>query len=354
MTLFRWFALAAVLGGEALAADPEFLGRQGCAGCHPAQAEAQARSAHAKALSRPADHPLSRQFPTAETLTRPPDFRYRYESSEDGLRVDAASGDQVRRTVVDWAFGAGDQAVTFVSRIDDQWYVEHYWTFYTSTGAYGPTPGHQVTEADDLGQALGVMYRTFSPQTEMLRCFRCHTTGPLEWGDGLSIEPSEPGVQCEACHGAGAGHAALAAAGTLDSARPGIANPGRLAPDALLEACGECHRPPAEDPAGIDYRDPWNVRHQPLYLVRSACYLRSGALTCMNCHDPHAPLVRDDAAHYDARCMSCHSSEGPCNAGKANDCASCHMPAVEPQEGLRFTNHWIGVFPAGESYLPRR
>jgi hypothetical protein len=358
MALPRPLAAAALallsFGWQVFGADPAFVGRQTCAACHPAQAKAQAQSAHAGALSKPANHPLAQKFPTSEPLAREPGFRYRYAERDGKLEVEAAFGDQARKLVVDWAFGAGDQAVTFVSHLDDQWYVEHYWSYYTTTGKYGPTPGHQMTEADDLGQALGVMYRTFSPQTEIMRCFRCHTTGPLALGEGFAIEPSEAGVQCEACHGPGADHAARASAGTLDPKQPGIVNPGKLAPDALLQACGQCHRPPAEQPSEIDYRDPWNVRHQPLYLVRSACYRQSGTLTCMTCHDPHAPLVRNDAAGYDKRCQSCHPAANACKAGKTSACASCHMPAVQPQEGLRFTNHWIGVFPAGELYLPRR
>jgi hypothetical protein len=354
MTLLRLAALAVLACLGAVAAEPPFAGREACAACHAEQAEAQAGSAHRLALMRPAAHPLADRFPTAEPLVRAPGFRYRFSRESGGLNVETALGDQARKAAIDWAFGAGGQAVTFVSRIDDQWYVEHYWTFYSSTGEYGPTPGHQTTEADDLGQALGVMYRTFSAQTEILRCFRCHSTGPLALGEGFAIEPSEPGVQCEACHGPGAEHAARAAAGTLDRASPAVSNPGDLEPDALLEACGQCHRPPAQEPSEIDYRDPWNVRHQPLYLVRSACYQQSGALTCMSCHDPHAPLVRGDAAYYDSRCSSCHPGDAACKAGKTADCASCHMPSVEPQEGLRFTNHWVGVFPAGEAYLPRR
>jgi hypothetical protein len=352
MALPRSLLLLAVLALPVLAAEPAFVGRQACAACHPAQAEAQAGSAHAAALSRPEDHRLAAKFPTTQTLVRPPGFRYRYIQDGAKLEAEASFGDMARRTVVDWAFGAGDQAVTFVSQTDDRWYVEHYWTFYSSIGGYGPTPGHQLTQADDLGQSLGVMYRTFSPETEILRCFRCHTTGPIELGENLAIEPSELGVQCEACHGPGGVHAARAAAGGFSDS--GILNPGKLEPNALLEACGQCHRPPAQQPSEIDYRDPWNVRHQPLYLVRSACYQQSGALTCMSCHDPHAPLVRHDSAYYDARCKSCHSAQGACKAGQTAQCASCHMPAVEPQEGLRFTNHWIGVFPPGESYLPRR
>ncbi|MCB1020232.1 MAG: hypothetical protein KDC27_09900 [Acidobacteria bacterium] len=348
-TIVLFGLFASVSGADELA----FVGRAVCAGCHAGQARLQAGSGHFAALRRPGEHRLAGRFGTAEPLTRAPGFRFRVESGEDGVAVEATFGEMARRNVVDWAFGAGDQAVTFVSRVDEQWYLEHYWTFYSTTGRYGPTPGHQMTEADDLGQALGVMYRTLSPQTEILRCFRCHSTGPLALGEGFAIEPSEAGVQCETCHGAGGEHAALAAAGKLDAARPAIANPGRLAPDALLEACGQCHRPPAQQPSEIDYRDPWNVRHQPLYLVRSACYRESGALTCMSCHDAHGALVRNDPGRYDAACKSCHATETACGAGKTADCARCHMPKVEPQEGLRFTNHWIGVFPAGEVYLPR-
>ena len=313
---------------------------------------AQSQSEHNAALSRPTDHPLVEELPTRTPLMRPPGFRYEVSSKGGQLETLASFGDMSRRTVIDWAFGAGDQAVTFVSRLDDEWYVEHYWSYYSTTGKYGPTPGHQTTQADDLGQSIGVKYRTFSPRTEILRCFRCHSTGPLALGDGLAIEPDELGVQCEACHGPGGDHAARAASGDLQD--PAIVHPGKLEPDEFLQACGQCHRPPDGDPSEIDYRDPWNVRHQPVYLVRSTCYQQSGALTCIRCHDPHAPLLRDDSAHYDAGCMSCHSTDGACKAGETANCASCHMPKVEPQEGLRFTNHWIGVFPAGESYLPRR
>ena len=352
MAFPRSLLLAAAFGFQAIAAEPAFVGSQVCAACHPAQATALSASEHSRALSRPADHSLADAFPTDQPLVRPPGFRYSFTENHGKLETEASFGDRTRRTVVDWAFGAGDQAVTFVSRLDDQWYVEHHWSYYSTIDRYGPTPGHQNNEADDLGQAIGVMYKTFSPHTEILSCFRCHSTGPLTLGEGLSIQPSELGVQCEACHGPGGDHAARAAAGDLSD--PGIVHPGKLAPDAFLKACGQCHRPPDGDPGEIDYRDPWNVRHQPVYLVRSTCYRQSGALTCVRCHDPHAPLLRNDSAHYDAGCASCHATENACKAGETADCASCHMPKVEPQEGLRFTNHWIGVFPAGEPHLPRR
>ena len=34
-------------------------------------------------------------------------------------------------------------------------------------------------------------------------------------------------------------------------------------------------------------------------------------------------------------------------------CSSCHMPAVAPQNNLRFTNHWIGTYDANRALRPR-
>ncbi|MBI1352944.1 MAG: hypothetical protein GC160_01270 [Acidobacteria bacterium] len=344
-----WLAPAHALAGP-------YLGASACETCHPRQAKAQAASAHARALSRPADHRLSGVFGEARELRREPGYTFRVGLGDGRLRVEASDGERTRRLVADWAFGAGEQAVTFVGRLDEEWYLEHHFSYYSATGAYGPTPGHQMLRADDLGQAVGVQYRTFSPQTEIMTCFRCHTTGPLALGEGYSIEPSELGVRCEACHGPGQAHVEAVGKGSVEAARKAIDNPARLSPTELLATCGACHRPPASETAEIDYRDPWNVRHQPLYLARSACFL-GGGLTCMSCHDPHAS-VDHDAKAYDGLCRGCHNqAEAPpsavCASTEGAACSSCHMPKTQPQPELTFTNHWIGVFEPG-SLVPRR
>ena len=45
---------------------------------------------------------------------------------------------------MEWAFGAGRQAVTFVTRVDKDWYVEHYSTYYSALRSWGPTPGQDA------------------------------------------------------------------------------------------------------------------------------------------------------------------------------------------------------------------
>jgi hypothetical protein len=259
--------------------------------------------------------------------------------------------------VIEWAFGAGQQAVTFVSQLDEDNYVELRTSYYPD-GGLASTPGHQNHTPQSLEEALGVRYKTFSPRSEILSCFGCHSTGLPSLGEGFAIEPAELGVRCESCHGAGRKHSELIAAGKAGAAREAIGNPARLAAAEQMKFCGECHRPPASGDAAIDWGDPWNVRHQPLYLVESACFLKSpGGLTCMHCHDPHGPLRRNDAAYYNGRCATCHTAgKNPpaeiCKAGE--DCSACHMPAVKPQRELTFHNHWIGIYAKADPLRPQR
>ena len=336
-----------------------FVGSGACGGCHVEQAKPQAVSAHALSLSSPLDHRIASEFVSLPDRRRSPGFNYRWLVDDDQLNVVVDDGKDSVQLIVDWAFGAADQAVTFVSRLDDEWYLEHHWSHYSAAGSFDTTPGHQGHEPSDLQDSLGVRYRTFSPKAEILRCFRCHSTGPLAISDDGEIQPSELGVRCEACHGPGAAHIAAMSDGRTAEGVEQIVNPGKLEPATLLTYCGNCHRPPSADPAEIDYTDPWNVRHQPVYLSRSSCFAESAELTCMTCHDPHDRIRRNDADYYRARCTTCHTeSERPisqtCGEAQTADCTSCHMPKVRPHESLAFTNHWIGVFADRESFIPRR
>jgi len=98
-----------------------------------------------------------------------------------------------------------------------------------------------------------------------LRCFACHSTGPLKLAADQAVLPYEPGVRCEVCHGPAAAHA-------RDPARVRPDNPGRLTADRLHAFCGACHRMSAGAADAPDLRNPWNARHQPLLLAASRCF----------------------------------------------------------------------------------
>jgi hypothetical protein len=237
----------------------------------------------------------------------------------------------------DWAFGAGEQAVTFVTQRDDEHYVELGLSWYAATDSLALTPGHR--------HERGEIYRTFDPNASILRCFQCHSTGPLGLADGYRVQPSEAGVQCETCHGPGLAHA---------SKQEAIRNPKRLSAGEVNQLCGGCHRKPAASGDDTDWSNPWNTRHQPLYLAESACFRKSkNSLTCFTCHAPHQAMARDDA-YYGKICASCHARPRHLAATAKRDgsCVSCHMPRVKPQENLSFANHWIGIYAAGNPLKP--
>jgi tetratricopeptide (TPR) repeat protein len=297
------FAGCAALSG-AQDSPSGYIGSAACGNCHPSQFQSQSKTGHAHALRR-------------------------------AQQSDPGPGRRAQ-----WAFGAGIKATTWVSQIGDDRIAEHGLTYYAATKSLALTPGH-TTSADRV-------YRTFDPVATVLRCFRCHSTGPVRLAANFQVQPSEPGIHCEACHGPGRAHA------ESDGARP-IQNPGRLTAMQINVLCGACHRQASDLDDNTDWSNAWNVRHEPAYLHRSACFRNSnGALSCLTCHDPHQPL-KISPSSYDARCLSCHAKVAHVSPIGSGTCVGCHMPQVATSANLTFTNHWIGIYdPLTRSLIPSK
>jgi hypothetical protein len=326
----------------------DYVGAAVCGACHRSQYERQSRSAHAHSLSKTSEHALASQFVAPEPLYRPPRYRFDFSARDGLLAVTVSGGPERVELPIEWAFGAGRQAVTFVSRRDENWYLEHYFSWYRQTGALGATPGHAALRSNTLQSAVGHLYNSQDAVTGISACFRCHSTGPPQVGDGNSITPLESSVRCEACHGPGRKHA-------LDPAAA-IGNPARMNAAEINRLCGECHRPAGGPEANTSRA--WNVRLQPAYLAQSSCFRKGdGGLSCVTCHDPHSDADRDPA-HYDRRCVRCHAGIESLHGtslkvAAAADCVTCHMPRVSPQPNLHFTNHRIGVYDPSDPLRPQ-
>jgi tetratricopeptide (TPR) repeat protein len=284
-----------------------YIGKDACRDCHATKFESQSKTAHARAL-RPAQ-------PT-----------------------DPGPGSHAQ-----WAFGAGSKAITWVSQTGEETLAEHGLSFYAATKSLALTPGH-ATSADTV-------YRTFAPVATALRCFRCHSTGPITLSSTPvkdRVQPSEPGVHCESCHGPGRAHAESGGAARIQ-------NPGRFSATQINVLCGSCHRQASDLDDDRDFSNAWNVRHEPAYLHRAACFRNSNnALSCITCHDPHQPLQKS-ASSYDARCVSCHPKPAHTAPTASSSCVSCHMPQVSVSANLKFTNHWIGIYSsAAGNLIPSR
>jgi hypothetical protein len=92
-----------------------------------------------------------------------------------------------------------------------------------------------------------------------------------------------------------------------------------------------------------------SIRFAPVGLMASKCYLVSGALACVTCHDPHGRPY-PEKPEYEKKCQGCHAPaslvRSQCPRGEDGKCLGCHMVKATPVPGLTFTDHRIRVYPA--------
>ena len=383
-----WTAcLAAVSCVFSLAAQEKtYIGAKTCATCHQAQWVSQSTGSHARTLYPISEHPLAAFFVPSKPLRREPNFTLKFSRSGQEIRVrafdDSRPAIQALELPVEWAVGAGDNGVTFVTRLTQNhkkaiaahipgainpvsgavnprfersdYFLEHAFSYYSDTGSFDITPGHE-SRVEVLPEALGLPIGG----SEKENCFPCHSTGPLSRSPQGGLQPSELGVRCEVCHGPGSAHMEAIVQGELERARTLIDNPGRLSPEELNQLCGTCHRTGEQWTEG-EWDRAFNVRHQPPYLRRSQCFQKSnGALSCLTCHDLHEGVRRNQPTYYSQRCAACHNAgNNPpmsvCEEQQPADCVSCHMPVVFASSHMPFRNHWIGVYQEGSSPRPSR
>lgn len=309
-------------------------------------------------MHRAPDHPLAAGFLPGKPLRRDPNFRFWFKREDTGLSVLADDGEFVMNLPIEWAFGAGDHGVTFASRLDENLYVEHAFSYYADAGSLDLTTGHEKEKPSTLHQAMGIAYTTETSGQSIRACFQCHSTGGVSFSGEGEVRVTEQGVRCEVCHGPGGRHADSVSRGEVELAKRQIRNPKRLTAAEMNDFCGTCHRVVRDEGPAFDFNFAWNVRHQPPYLSRSECFLKSdGELSCINCHNPHGKVRRNEPDFYRPKCLGCHEGSAVepsavCQAGRAPDCTSCHMPEVQVSVHLSFKNHWIGIYNEANRLIP--
>jgi len=328
------------------ASRDEFLGPDACAACHASKVRTQKDTPMAHAALRPADSEALRSHDQL-TLSFSP-YTYQISRQPDGSLYSVTDGKQTISVPVSWAFGLGQSGQTYILQRNGTFFESRV-SFFPGLEALDLTPGQSQAAPLALADALG---RSMLYAGETQRCFGCHTTASTT---NRRFDPSHliPGVTCEACHGPGAKHVAAMKAEKPKLGLRSILDPGQLNPVDQVDFCGACHRTYVDvvlsKTLGIR-----NVRFQPYRLERSQCWIKSNnGITCLNCHNPHQPRVRD-LISYDDRCLSCHQpghSTKTCTVS-ANNCVSCHMPKYEmPGMHARFTDHFIRIVRKDEGYL---
>ncbi len=330
----------------------EYVGPAACAGCHSSEAGVQETTAMAKACVRAAQ---SKSLEAHQRLSfRLGQYAYDLTPAEGGSTFSVSDGARSISAVLGWVFGEGEVGETYVFEREGVFY-EGRLSYFSVLRALDFTPGHPHSTPSDLGGAIG---RPMGVEDIRL-CFGCHNTAA---STASEFDPDHliPGVTCEACHGPGAKHVSAMREGKIAEGLTYVLNPAKLAPVDSVEFCGACHRTWADVMEG-GMVGVATVRFQPYRLETSRCWGKGDArITCLACHDPHLPLVRDSGS-YDDRCLRCHlkngGSKGPsdhpgaaCPQG-TKDCVTCHMPKYEaPNTHTKFTDHRIRIVRSDRTY----
>jgi cytochrome c554/c'-like protein len=320
----------------------DYVGAARCASCHAPQA-GQSRTAMARTLTPAAESTVLRAHPDLQARLAGHEYRIATGRGESVYTI--KKDDRSLALPLGWAFGVGTVGQTWVYEKDGRFH-ESRASWFDAAGGLGFTPSRALESPRDLEEAAGRPL----PDAEARRCFGCHTTAATTKGL-FDVKRLVPGVTCEACHGPGATHVRAVEQGKLAEVKASLTTPRRAEATASVDFCGACHAT-WWDVTLAGEKGIAALRSQPFRLQSSRCWGEGDErLTCVACHDPHRPLVRDIAA-YDARCLACHtagqkSAKGRtarvCPVAKEN-CASCHMPKYEvPEMRFRFTDHLIRV-----------
>lgn len=300
---------------------------ESCVGCHAAETKLHERSRMAHAMTSALQSAFAQNLPDRPLRESGDGYSFLYRRTLSGIEVTAERGTDTATGLIEWVLGAGAQGQTPLVETSGG-VAEARVSYFPQMHRYGITIGQNAGASPNALSALGLKQSTH----ELQACLGCHSSAITR-----DLQPVVPGVQCQRCHLGADQHA------HDTSHRP--LNPGKLSAGAQVRFCGNCHR--FQAPTSETALE--NVRFQPLRLMKSQCFIKSGRLACTTCHPAHQDAVRNRPAFYNEKCLGCHGSPAAhSDARQTGDCIGCHMPYVQIHPALRFTDHYIRVVKSGD------
>jgi Flp pilus assembly protein TadD len=243
-------------------------------------------------------------------------------------------------------------------------------TFYTQKAIWDLPPGFEDGDNSRFSRIIS------------LECMGCHNAYPhYDFTAENKFLMVKTGIDCERCHGPGEIHVREKSLGHfVDTSKfidYTIVNPKKLPRDLQVNLCQRCHLQGISvinegktifdwKPAMMD-SEIMNV-FMPRYendnngkfimashadrMKMSQCYIQSGTMTCLTCHNPHVSVKFSPVGHFNNVCSSCHSTNTHnelCTApmadrlAKKDNCVECHMPMSETMDipHVMVHDHWI-------------
>jgi hypothetical protein len=334
-------------------ADPrggKYAGSAACLKCHKDVYQNYFHSAHFLTSRVPSLKNVHGSFkPDSNTVAFKNNIVVVMEKQHDSLyEVSYAGGKRDRKERLDIAFGS-NRGESFLYWKNNQVYQLPV-TYYISLHQWGNSPAYSADSAN-FSRVIGT------------RCFECHasyikalpdSTGTIN-NNLLDRNSLIMGVDCERCHGPGAGHVNFHTHNPAEKQPMYITKIGSLTRQQRIDLCSVCHSgnsnimtrstfgfKPGDTLAHYTIGNPFHAYqdiekvdvhgNQVKLLTNSKCFMNS-KIECATCHSVHSNEAKSVAV-YSARCSACHSqaNHNYCKIAPQlgavinGNCIECHMP----------------------------
>jgi len=357
----------------------KYAGMNSCIKCHSDKYETYIKTGMGLSLNVASREKSSGKFSGVSFIRDTiKNLNYRLFWKNDSLMVEEfrlSGRDTVyqREEKISWIVGSGQHTNSHMMNVNGYVYQVPA-TYYTQKGKWDLPPGFEHG------------FNSRFNRTIELECMTCHNGYPeIVPGSENKYSVIPNGIDCERCHGPGGSHIKAKLAGEIVDVKNAIdytiVNPAKLPIDLQLDVCQRCHIQGnavlKDGKSFLDFRPGMHLYdvmdvYMPLYkgdddshimashverMKMSKCFLVSvsrsdsinrknptltpykNAMTCVTCHDPHVSVMATDQTVFNAKCVSCHSSDHKnpvatvfCTETKKariaakDNCVGCHMP----------------------------
>ncbi len=343
-----------------------YVGMDQCRQCHASVYESFMQTGMGQSFAPASRKKSAADFTPAHALVydKDADFYYKPYFAGDSFyimeyRLEGRDTTHKRIERVDYIIGSGQHTNSHIYNSNGYLYQAPI-TFYTQQRKWDLAPGFEKGATSRFNRLI------------QLECMSCHNGYPdFVANSENKYVALKSGIDCERCHGPGSLHVAEKSAGHIVDTAKGpdftIVNPRRLSTELQNNVCQRCHlqgiavlndgRGFYDFHPGMKLSEVMNV-FIPQYegaqdkmimashverMKKSPCYVQSGKMSCITCHNPHLSVKFTPRTQFLNACYSCHGNsqqsavaggqpshgctEKPeVRAAKNNDCITCHMP----------------------------
>ncbi len=356
----------------------QYVGMETCRGCHLEIYQAFIQTGMGQSFDHATKQKSAADFTPAHALVYDQDLDLYYKPYWENeqlhfleYRLDGKDTIHKRVQKIDYIVGSGQHTNSHMFSSNGYFYQAPI-TFYTQKKQWDLAPGFEKGASSRFSRLI---------ESE---CMTCHNGYPDFVANSQNKYMNvKTGIDCERCHGPGSLHVQEKQSGIIVDTSKGpdysIVNPRRLSTDLQNNICQRCHLQGIavlnDGKTFFDFRPGMKLSEvmnvfMPQYegaedkmimashverMKKSECYVVSGKMSCITCHNPHVSVKFTPRTQYLNTCQSCHGSVNQVHCSedmklrqaKNDDCVTCHMPhngSIDIPH-VAVTDHWIRKKP---------